>query len=210
MKIWGRNNSSNVQKVLWLLAELDIPFDRVDAGMAHGVVNTPDYRAKNPNGRVPTLEDDGFVLWESNSILRYISMRHPALTASLYPTDPAARASVDRWLDWQLSTVTPAERDLFWGMIRTKPEDRDMTAINAAIKASAACWAILEDRLLSHKGPFIEGANFTLADIVLGVYVRRWFTIEVPDRPALPAVGAWYARLQARPSFAVAFVAPLT
>ena len=210
MRLWGRNNSSNVQKVLWTLAELDVPFERVDAGMEHGVVDGAAYRAKNPNKRVPTLEDDGFVLWESNSILRYLAMTHSDRSASLYPAAPGARASIDRWLDWQLSTITPAERVLFWGMIRTPPEKRDMAAIAASAKASGEVWTILEERLARHGSPFVEGADFTLADIVLGVYARRWFIIEVPDRPALPALAAWYERLRARPSFAVAFVAPLT
>jgi glutathione S-transferase len=200
----GRGNSINVIKVLWGLSELGLPYDRIDAGMAFGRVNDPDYRAMNPNGRVPTLvDDDGTVLWESNSILRYLCMRHGgAKGLALYPADPAARASIDRWLDWQLSTLSPAERNLFWGLVRTPPESRDMAQVMAAAKASAECWAILDARL-AKAGPYVEGAAFTLADIVLGAYARRWFgdEVRVEGMPEFPALRAWYGRLGEREGF---------
>jgi glutathione S-transferase len=208
MRIWGRANSVNVQKVLWGCAELGLEYERVDAGMQFGRVNDPDYRALNPNGRVPTLVDGEFVLWESNSILRYLAMKHGA-GRPLYPADPAARASVDRWLDWQLSTLSPAERNLFWGMVRTPPEKRDMAAIAEAAKASAAQWRILDTSLADGR-PFVEGEDFTLADIVLGAFARRWFGVEVAERPALPNLDRWYARLHERPGFQRYVAPPLT
>ena len=113
LKLWGRTNSINVKKVLWMLDEIGQPYDRVDAGMEYGRVNDADYRAMNPNGRVPTLVDGDFILWESNSVLRYLAMKYQS---PLYPAAPAARASADRWMDWQLSTLGPAERNLFWGL----------------------------------------------------------------------------------------------
>ena len=205
LRIWGRANSVNVQKVLWCCGELGLPFERIDAGMAFGQVNTPEYRAMNPNGRVPTLVDDGFVLWESNAILRYLALREaeraptgPAHT--LYPTGAQHRARVERWLDWTLATLQPAERPLFWGLVRTAPEARDMAEIAAAARATAAAWQVVEGQL-AHGQPFIEGKTFTLADIVLGAYVRRWFGIAVPERPELPALAAWYLRLEERPAF---------
>jgi glutathione S-transferase len=200
LKLWGRVNSVNVKKVLWMLEELGIPYQRSDAGMEHGVVDTPDYRAMNPNGRVPTLEDDGFVLWESNSILRYLAVTHGS---ALYPADPRARASADRWMDWQLSTLSPAERNLFWGLVRTAPEKRDMGAVMAAMKAAATCWAMVDAHVARQGGPFVDGAAMTIADIVLGCYARRWFgdEVRVEGMPPFPALSDWYAALGERPGF---------
>jgi len=209
LQLWGRTNSVNVMKVLWLLDELALPYERIDAGMAFGRVDDADYRAMNPNGRVPTLVDGAVVLWESNSILRYLAMAHGgAAGAALYPAAPAARASIDRWLDWQLSTLSPAERNLFWGMVRTPAAKRDMAQVRGAMEASAQCWRVLDARL-AECGPFVDGAAFTLADIVLGAYARRWFGPEVKleGMPDLPALAAWYARLGERAGFA-RWVAP--
>ena len=161
--IWGRANSVNVQKVLWCCGELDLAFERVDAGMAHGVVDSAEYRAMNPNGRVPTLVDGDFVLWESNAIIRYLTLKQieagSEAAISLYPAAAAKRAPVERWLDWILTTMQPAERNLFWSMVRTKPEDRDPKLIATATKASAECWAVLEAHL-AHGGTFVEGETF--------------------------------------------------
>jgi glutathione S-transferase len=173
MRVWGRVNSANVMKVLWCLEELGLEYERVDAGMQFGRTNDADYRTLNPNGRVPTLEDGELVLWESNSILRYLCLRHPARAAALYPAGAAERAKVDRWLDWQLSTLTPAERGAFHGLIRTPPEKRDSAGIAASLKASVEAWQIVDAYLGAHRGPFIEGAPFTIADIVLGIFARR-------------------------------------
>ena len=209
LKLWGRTNSVNVKKVLWMLDELGIPYERTEAGMEHGVVDTPAYRALNPNGRVPTLEDGGFVLWESNAILRYLAMKHGS---ALYPADPAARASADRWMDWQLSTLSPAERNLFWGLVRTPPEKRDMAAVMAAAKAAGVCWTMLDAHIARHGGPFIDGAAMTIADIVLGCYARRWFgeEVRVEGMPVLPALSAWYATVGERPGFRRWVAVPMT
>lgn len=200
LKLWGRANSVNVKKVLWLLDEMGVACERVDAGMEFGVVETPAYRAINPNSRVPTIEDDGFVLWESNSILRYLAMKH---ASPLYPADPAARASADRWLDWQISTLSPAERNLFLGMVRTPPEKRDMAMIKGAAKAAGACWAILDAHIAKHGGPYVDGATMTIADLVLACYARRWFgpEVQVGDMPHFAALAAWYAVIGERPGF---------
>ena len=124
LTIWGRANSVNVQKLLWCCDELGLPFERVDAGLQFGRVNDPDYRALNPNGQIPTLVDGSFVLWESNAILRYLAMQYGA-SSSLYPAAPQLRASIDRWLDWSLSTLAPAERPVFLTLVRTPPDERD-------------------------------------------------------------------------------------
>src|SRR6201985_2897557 len=124
LTIWGRANSVNVQKALWCLAELDIAYERIDAGMQFGRNTEPEYLAMNPTGRVPTLVDGDFVLWESNSILRYLVMEY-APASPLYPSEPKQRASIDRWLDWSLSTLQPAERPVFWSIVRTPAAERD-------------------------------------------------------------------------------------
>ncbi|WP_424810392.1 glutathione S-transferase family protein [Roseococcus sp. YIM B11640] len=206
--ILGRANSTNVWKPLWVLEELGLPYERSDAGMEHGVVDTPEYRALNPNGRIPSLRHDGIELWESNSICRYLCLLAGGDAKGLYPAAPAARASVDRWLDWQLSTLSPAERDLFWGMVRTPAEKRDMKAVAAAVTNSARCWAILEDRLKDGR-LYIEGDTLTLADIILGCFARRWFgeEVRVPGMPEFPRLAAWFARIGERPGFR-RFVAP--
>ena len=214
LKIWGRANSVNVQKVLWCAAELGLAFHRIEAGMEHGQVDTPAYRAMNPNGRVPTIEDGDVVLWESHAIMRYLALRAigsdpRAAAALLYPEGAAHRARVERWLDWTLSTLQPAERNLFWGMVRTPPEKRDTAAIAAAHKATAALWTIV-DAHLAHGMPFIEGENPTLADIALGSYARRWFGIAMLGSPELPRMKAWYARLEERPGFQQHVAPPMT
>jgi glutathione S-transferase len=204
----GRVNSSNVMKVLWCAQELDMAYTRQDVGMEHGVVDTPAYRAKNPNGRIPTIEADGEVLWESNSCMRYLCLKAGGDARGLYPSAPMARARVDRWLDWQLSTLQPAERDLFWTMVRTPAESRDMAKVHAAVRNSAVCWGIIENQL-SDGRPYIEGDGFTIADICLGVFARRWFgeEVRVPDMPQFPTTRAWYDRIGQRPGFQ-AWVAP--
>jgi len=195
IEVFGRANSSNVWKPLWVLEELGQPFERHDAGMEFGMVGTPEYQLLNPNGRIPSLRHDGVVLWESNSICRYLCMMVGGDARGLYPEDAGARASVDRWLDWQLSTLSPAERELFWNMVRTPKGERDMQAVQAAIAASANCWAILDARLADGRN-FIEGAKFTLADIVIGCFARRWFGPEVQVH-----LSEWYARIAERPGF---------
>ncbi|CAB3667805.1 glutathione S-transferase family protein [Trinickia soli] len=207
LKIWGRANSVNVQKVLWCCDELGLPFERVDAGLQFGRVNDPDYRELNPNGQVPTLVDGTFVLWESNSILRYLAMQYGASSA-LYPNEPKLRASIDRWLDWSLSTLAPAERPMFLTLVRTAPEQRDMEALAANLKTLVARWKILDAHL---QGRFhVEGDRFTLADIVLGAFAKRWFGVEGIERPPMPSLERWYQRLTQRAPFKKYIDLPLT
>ena len=202
--IWGRANSVNVQKVLWCLRELDLAYQRIDAGMAFGRNGEPDYLAMNPNGRVPTLVDGDFVLWESNSIMRYLACAYrPGST--LYPQAPKLRAGVDRWLDWTLSTVQPVDRPVFWALVRTPLEQRDMVAIQRDVDAEAVVWRIVDARLATRR--FIEGDDFTLADIALGAYARRWLGVEGVTKPQLSHLARWFAQFSSRPGFAQ-FIAP--
>ena len=209
LTLYGRTNSVNVRKLLWLLEELAIPYERREAGMEHGVVNTPEYRTMNPNGRIPTIVDGDMVLWESNACLRYLAMIAGEAGTALYPAAPAARASVDRWMDWQLSTLSAAERMMFWGFVRTPPESRDMAVVATSVAESGACWAIIDARLSDGRA-FIEGAALTLADIVLGAYASRWFGVPVDGKASLPNFERWFAGISARPAYARWLGGPLT
>jgi glutathione S-transferase len=204
LKIWGRANSVNVQKVLWCLRELDLAYERIDAGMAFGRNTEPEYLAMNPNGRVPTLVDGDFVLWESNSIMRYLVLAYRE-GSPIYPQAPKRRAAVDRWLDWTLSTLQPVDRPVFWALVRTPVAQRDMVAIQKDADAEAAVWRVADAQLAARR--FIEGDDFTIADIALGAYARRWFGVEGVSKPALPNLARWFGQFANRAGFAQ-FVAP--
>jgi len=203
LTIWGRKNSVNVQKVLWCAHELDLAYKRIDAGMAFGRNGEPEYLAMNPNGRVPTLVDGDFVLWESNSIMRYLALAYGA-GSPLYPATPKLRAGVDRWLDWSLSTLQPVDRPVFWALVRTPVAQRDMTAIRKDADAEAVQWRIVDAHLASRD--HLEG-DFSLADIAIGAYARRWFGVEGISRPAMPHLERWFERISIRPGF-IQFIAP--
>ena len=208
LTIWGRANSVNVQKVLWCCEELGLPFERIDAGMQFGRNDEPGYLAMNPTGRVPTLVDGDFVLWESNSIIRYLALQY-GQDGTLYPADPKLRAGVDRWLDWTLSTLQPAERPVFWTYVRTPPAERDIVRLDAETAVVARLWRVIDAQLQGRD--HLEGDSFTLADLVLGAYARRWYGIEeLPDRPALANLERWYTRLTERAGFRKYVAAPLT
>jgi glutathione S-transferase len=204
LTIWGRANSVNVQKVLWCAEEFGLTYQRIDAGMAFGRNTEPEYLAMNPNGRVPTLVDGDYVLWESNSIMRYFALRY-AEGSPIYPAAAKARAGVDRWLDWTLSTLQPVDRPVFWALVRTPKDKRDMVAIQKDVDAEAVVWRIPEAQLAARS--FIEGEDFTLADIALGAYARRWFGVEGVSKPRLPNLQRWFAQFSSRPGFRK-FIAP--
>jgi glutathione S-transferase len=204
LKIWGRINSVNVKKALWCLGELGVPYERVDAGGQFGVVNTPEYRRMNPNGRVPLMEEDGFVLWESHSIVRYLCAKHSL--GQLCPSELRARADAERWMDWAF-TFQSAMRDVFWGLIRTPPEKRNPKAIEDGIKASHELAAMLDQALAER--PYVAGAAFTMGDIPIGAEVHRYLRVPI-ERPSWPKLEAWFERLRERPSFARHVDIPLT
>jgi glutathione S-transferase len=196
LKIWGRNTSSNVQKAMWAIGEMGIPYERIDIGGPFGMNKEPAYLAMNPNGLVPTLEEeDGFLLWESNSVVRYLAEKHKA---AIWPTDLRTRALASKWMDWQLSVAGPAITPAFWGLIRTPPEKRDHAAIAAAQAKTADAMRILDAQLA--KTAFVAGADFSVGDIPVGIIAYR-FTKLCPDRPSLPALERWYAALEERPAF---------
>jgi glutathione S-transferase len=208
LKILGRANSVNVMKVLWAADECGVAYDRTDVGGAFGGNDQPWYRAMNPNGVVPTIDDDGYVLWESNSIVRYLTAKHAAGT--LWPTDPRARGEAERWMDWQLSTIQGGMTTLFWGLIRTPPEKRDNAAIDAARPATSALWQRLDAHLANRA--YVAGDSFTMGDIPVGCMAYRW--MELPfrrdDLPELPHLKAWYGRLLQRPAYQKHVALPMT
>jgi glutathione S-transferase len=201
LKIWGRVNSINVQKAMWAVAELRIPHERVDAGMQYGVVNTPEYRKLNPNGRVPTIEYDGFVLWESNVIVRYLYAKHgPRRTLE-------EGYAAEKWMDWATSTVAAPTTTIFWQLIRTPPEKRDMAAVDAAVKQAGDIFKIADDALASQ--PYLSGREFGMGDIPFGCFVYRWNALPI-ERPAHANLSKYYERLKARPAYKQHVMIPLS
>jgi glutathione S-transferase len=205
LRIWGRANSINVQKVLWCCAELDLAFERIDAGGKFGVNDTDMYRAMNPNGLVPTIEDNGFVLWESNVIVRYLAARHS--DGRLYPADLRVRFDAERWMDWQAATLWPVLRTVFIGLIRTPAAERDSAAIASSLGSAARALTIL-DRHLGDRA-FVTGDAFTVGDIPLGIAAHRWFSLPI-DRPVLSGLARWYDRLRERPGYQTHVMQPLS
>lgn len=197
LKIWGRNTSSNVQKVLWALGEMKLPFERIDVGGAFGKTKEPAYLAMNPNSLVPTLEEeDGFTLWESNSIIRYLAAKHTNRT--LEPADLKVRASAHKWMDWQLSVMGPAITPVFWGLIRTPPEQRDAKAIATGKEKTVAAANLMDAQLA--KTPYLAGNEFSYGDIPVGIMIYRYMQL-IPERPATPNLDRWYAAISSRAAF---------
>ena len=196
LKIWGRVNSVNVKKALWAAEELGLKYQRVDAGMQFGVTKTPEYLRMNPNSLVPTIEDDGFVLWESHTIVRYLAAKHGM--GGLHPADLRTRADAERWMDWAF-TFQRAMRDVFWGLVRTTADKRDARAIEEGRVASNKLAAEVLERSLEGKA-YVTGDTFTMGDIPIGCEIQRWMRVPI-ERPRLPNVEAWFNRLCARPAY---------
>jgi glutathione S-transferase len=193
--VWGRLSSVNVQKVVWCADELGLDYQRIDAGGRFGVNDSARFLAMNPNGLVPVIEDDGFVLSESNAIVRYLAARHGP--SSLWPGEPQARAQVDRWMEWQSTEFTPAMRDAFWQLVRVAAEARDPRAIEASRARGEKLAAVLDAHLAQRQ--WIAGDEFTLADLVNGCAAHRWLNLPMP-RVARPHIDRWYADLRSRPA----------
>ena len=204
LKLWGRVDSLNVQKVLLCLEELEIGYDRVDAGMEFGIVKTPEYMALNPNARVPTLDDNGFILWESNVIVRYLCAKYAEGT--LWPADLRTRAVADRWMDWQQTTFNPNMNPIFITLVR-KSHARDAESIDKLRLASERN-ALILDALLA-KQPFVSGGTFGMADLVLAPPLHRWLNLPV-ERSPRPHLDRWYERLMARPAAKKVLTLPIS
>jgi glutathione S-transferase len=197
LKVWGRRSSFNTQKVLWLVGELELPHEHIPAGGSFGRLDEPEFRALNPHGRVPVIEDDGATVWESHAILRYLAARYGR--GSFWSDDPAARAVVDGWMDWSQTSLQPAFLNgVFWGYYRTPEGQRNWNAINRNLTRCAEYFGLLDGMLQTR--PFVTGGRLSLADITIGTALYRYFELDI-KRPTLPNVVAWYERLQQRPGF---------
>jgi glutathione S-transferase len=197
IKIWGRNTSANVQKVMWAVCEIGLSHERIDIGGPFGKNREPAYLAMNPNGLVPTIEEeDGFLLWESNSIVRYLAAKHHA--GVLEPPDLRERARANAWMDWQLSILAPAIFACFWGLIRTPPEKRNHAAIEESKKKTTEAITILDADLANTA--YVAGDAFSYGDIPAAVMANRYRQL-VPERPPLRNFERWYAAISARQAF---------
>ena len=207
MTLWGRKSSINVQKVLWVLAELDLregaDFKQIDAGLHFGINKTPEYLKLNPNGLVPTLEDGSLVLWESNTIMRYLAKKFSSTGA--FPYDLASQASSDKWMDWQISTLWPSLRVPFLGLTRAPEEERDYSAIKNAFQESNRLLSIF-DGVLANQA-FCSCSKFNLGDINIALCVKRWIMLadQYPDktgpRTELIHLKRWYEMICANTQF---------
>jgi len=205
MRILGRISSINVQKVVWCAQELGLAYERVDVGGKFGGNTTPDYLAKNPNGRIPVVEDGDVVLWESNAIVRYLAAKHGS--GSLWPTDLVVRADADRWMDWASMTLTMAMHGAFWQTVRTPPEQQDKALIAKSTAEGQAAIDILDKALAGRT--YITGDTFTMGDIPLGCAAHRWLNLSVPKKSA-PNVERWYGRIMERPAVRTVLTTPIT
>jgi glutathione S-transferase len=197
LTIYGRTNSVNVQKVLWCLAELGLPYARIEAGLEHGKNTEPWYLKLNPNGRVPLLVDGSFSLWESNTIVRYLAGKHGL--GGLCPASLETRALAERWMDWQLSTLVLPVSIVFWNLIRKPAGERDAVAIERNLREANRAMTLLDEHLQSQ--PYVAGDAFTMGDLPVGATAHLWLEIPGIDRPPLAAVRAWRARLAGRVAF---------
>jgi glutathione S-transferase len=205
LRIWGRTNSINVQKVMWAVGELGLAHERIDAGGAFGGLDTEDYGARNPNRRIPTVEDDGVVVWESNACVRYLAARYGA--GRLWPEDVRRRAGADMWMDWQQTTLLADMTLVFLGLIRTPEAQRDQAAIKAAAERLGVTWRVLDGHLADRR--FVAGDTLTIGDIPVGAACYRYYNLPIA-RPGLPNLEAWHERLKQRPAFREHVMLPIT
>jgi glutathione S-transferase len=197
LKIWGRINSINVQKAMWAIGELGIEHERIDAGGQFGGLDTDEFDTLNPNHRVPVIDDDGVVVWESHAIVRYLAAKYGA--GRLWPEDPGVRAKSDMWMDWTTNDLQPAFiGGVFWNFWRTPEEQRNWNAIRQGIARSAIMFKLLDRHLAGRN--FLAADHLTIGDIAAGAQLYRYFELEI-DRPDLPNVEAWYERLKDRAAY---------
>lgn len=197
LKIWGRHTSSNVQKVMWAVGELGIEYERTDVGGMHGGLDTQAFAALNPNRRIPVIEDEGTLVWESNAIVRYLCERYAHCT--LHPTNPATRARADQWMDWMSWTLEPDWIYVFHRLYRTPPEKRDRAAITAAVERINLLYTLLDAHLRDQ--PFVAGEQFTMGDIPIGMTLYRYYELMGISRPTLIHLEQYYQHLCDRPAY---------
>jgi glutathione S-transferase len=205
LRIWGRLSSVNVQKVVWCADEIGLAYERIDAGGTFGLTRTPEYLAMNPNSLVPVIEDDGLILYESNAIVRYLAARDSP--GGLWPRELRKSADVDRWMEWQSTSFTPAMRDIFWQLVRTPAEKRDAQAIEASRKECERLAGILDAHLATSR--HVTENGFTAADIVVGCATHRWLNLPITREPR-PHLQRWYDEIRSRPGARQVTSLPLT
>jgi glutathione S-transferase len=205
LTVWGRPNSINVQKVMWVVAELGLAYERLDVGGAFGGLDTDRYGAMNPNRKIPVLQDGDTTIWESHACVRYLAATYG--DGTLWPLDPARRSVADRWMDWKITTVLPHLHICFWGLIRTPEAERDLPAIEKAARDLGETWRLFDAHLQPRT--FVLGNRLTMGDIPLGCAFYRYVNLPI-ERPSLPAVEAWYGRLQERAPFRDEVMIPVT
>ena len=207
MRLWGRKSSINVQKVLWCLADLGLKegadFERIDAGLQFGIVRSPEFLKLNPNGLVPALEDQGLVLWESNTILRYLASQHDK--NKHFPSDIQSQYGSEKWMDWQVGTLWPALRPAFLGLTRIPESERDYHAIQKAYQDANQLFALLDQTLASQA--YCSGKQFNIGDIVLALCVHRWmllnesFAKQTGSRADLKNIERWLNQIKTETHF---------
>ncbi|MBI1329308.1 MAG: glutathione S-transferase [Alphaproteobacteria bacterium] len=203
LKVWGRRNSINVQKVMWAVGELGLEHEHIDAGGSFGKLDSEEFERLNPNRRVPVIEDDGVAIWESHAIVRYLAAKHGS--GSLWAEDPATRAAADMWMDWTATDLQNVFIGLFWNLYRTPEPQRNWNLIRQGIARSAILFRLLDRHLEGRR--FIAGDTFTMGDIPAGAQLYRYYELEI-DRPALLNVEAWYMRLQEREAYRTHVMVP--
>lgn len=206
LTIWGRTNSVNVQKVLWCLAEVGVPYERVDAGLTFRKNDEPWFLGLNPNGKVPLLVDGDFSLWESNSIVRYLAAKYALGT--LCPSSLEVRALAERWMDWQLSVLYAPVITVFFNLVRTPAAGPDLRAVARAIPEANRAAALLDAHLARHD--FVAGPELSIGDIPVGTVIYRWLALTGVERPPFPHLDAWQNRLADRPGFRSHVMLPLS
>lgn len=196
LKVWGRRNSYNVQKVMWTIGELGLEHQHIDAGGSFGGLDDPVYRKMNPNGLVPTLEDKGVAMWESQTIVRYLAAEYGS--GSLWPEDPLERSQADQWMDWSQTRLGQSFMTLFWTSYRTPAAQQNPRAVADAAAQTTRDFLLLDEQLGARS--FLSGERLTMGDIPAGTALYRYFEMDM-ERPSLPQVEAWYERLKQRPSY---------
>ena len=205
LKVWGRNNSINVQKVMFAVAELGLPHERIEAGGKFGVVNEDWFKKMNPNSRVPVIDDDGFVLWESHAIVRYLAAKHSA--GKLYPTDLKERALAEKWMDWAQAQVGGPIFNAFFPLVRQPVAERNPQQIRQAIEACIPLYAMLDAALAGQD--WLVGGRMTIAELGVGPFAHRWLSLPI-QRPSMPNLEGWYQRLMERPAYREHLALPLS
>lgn len=205
LKVWGRRSAFNVQKVMWCIGELRLQHEHVDAGGRFGGLDRPEFLKMNPHRRIPVIDDDGLIIWESHAIIRYLGARYG--DGVYWPRDPSERSFVDRWMDWSAVTLQRDFMDLFWGYYRMPEGQRNWPRIHELIDRCAQHYRLLDHHLAQQQ--YLAGERFTMADIPAGTTLYRYFTLDI-DRPAIPNVEAWYKNLSTRLPYREHVMVPFT